>query len=90
MVRPLSYKKKLCLFQLSMKFSLLMNMKLPTNVGIHIHKAEKTMLSQIEQETNVFISNLRLFANKVSCSAELTMKLLTILGQVLTLYPRKC
>ena len=65
-----------CSTQLSMIFSLLLNMKMPTMVGIFIFiSRENIMLSYVQQERICnFVSNLRFVSMEISSSAELNMK----------------
>ena len=59
-----------CSTQMSMKFSLLINMKMPTKVGIFIFIGrDNFMLSYILQEKIVVVINLRFI-----CRPELSMK----------------
>ena len=56
-----------CSIQLSMKFSLLINMKMPTDFGIFMiyHEAEKILyLGRLRKETTVL---WYLLAGKISC-----------------------
>ena len=66
-----------CSTQLSMKFSLLINMKMPTIVGIFIFiSREIFMLINVKQERicNCYVVILDLLAGQISCSAGLSMK----------------
>ena len=57
-----------------MKLSLLINMKMPTKVGIFIFiSREIFMLAKFSKKEFAIFSNLRL-AGQVSCLAELSMK----------------
>ena len=65
-----------CSTQLSMKFSLLINMKMPTKIGIFIFISRKKLHAQLCSARK----NLQLLviwdslAGQISCSAELSMK----------------
>ena len=67
-----------CSTQLSMKFFLLINVKMPTIVGILTFMSRKNSilgLSESEKKTELnFLIFLYLWAFKISCSVELSMK----------------
>ena len=65
-----------CSTQLSMKISLLINMKMPTKVGIFILIAENFLRSAIfSKDKFAIINNMGIIlAGQISCSAELSMK----------------
>ena len=66
-----------CSAQLSMKFFLLINVKMPTIVGFLTFMSWKNnIISLPEPEKKlIYLKFLYLFAFKISCSAELSMKI---------------
>ena len=75
--RPLRYKTFSCSTQLSMKFFLLINVKMPTIVGILTFMCRKNnILSFSEPEIKLnFLIFSYLWAFKFSCLAELSLKI---------------
>ena len=60
-----------------MKFSLLMNMKMPTKVGIFIFISRKLVMLRYDMFSKkefAIASNMRFISRTNSCSAELSMK----------------
>ena len=58
-----------------MKFSLLINMKMPTIVGIFIFISREMFISAMFSKIELsIISDLRLLAGHISCSVELSVK----------------
>ena len=64
-----------CSIQLSMEFSLPINMKMPTIVGIFIFISRHFHTQQCLARKNLqLLAILDLLAGQISCSAELSMK----------------
>ena len=60
---------------LSMKFSLLINLKMPTQLAFSYLLAENCSCPVMSSKTEyAVVSNLRFLAEQISCSAELNMK----------------
>ena len=73
---PKVVKLFLCSTQLSMKFSLLINMKMPTIVGIFIFIKQRNFHAQqyLARKNLQLLVMFDLLAGQISCSAELSMK----------------
>ena len=66
-------KKFSCSTQLSKEISLLINMKMPTIVGIFIFISREIFLHSYVQQQFAIVSKLRFITGQISCSAELSM-----------------
>ena len=66
--------KKSCSTQLSMKFFLLINVKMPIIVGILTFMSRKNSILGLSEPKNAEFLDIFICAIKISCSAELSME----------------